>query len=166
MSRIMIRAMQGKRPLLLLCTFLAISLVGIGFSCTENQPSKVQVATVASFESQNDLRQLKATDCKASLTTEHVTNGQHALEVQFSNLQTATIELSPGTKDWDWRNYGAVAIDVANPSEEEIQVGMQLNSAGPGAGAGHWSADYNGNVGPHATVSYYYGFGPSSPIAH
>ncbi|HXH50721.1 MAG TPA: hypothetical protein VNM47_15370, partial [Terriglobia bacterium] len=165
MSRITIRVMQGTGPLTLFCTFLVVSLIGMEMACTETQPSKVQIATVTSFESQNDLRQLKVTDCKASLTTEHVTNGQHALEVQFNNPETATIELSPGARNWDWNKYGAVAVDVANPSEEEIQVGMQLDDAGPGAGSSNWSAKYSGNAGPHATVSYYYGFGPSSPIA-
>src|SRR5579863_3066319 len=96
MNRIVNREKQRNRVLLFLSTFLAISLAGVGTSCTENQPSKGQVATVTSFESQNDLRQLKVTDCKASLTTENVTNGHHALKVEFSNPETATMELSPG----------------------------------------------------------------------
>jgi hypothetical protein len=127
MSRIMIRVMRGNRALLLLCTFLVASLIGMGISCTQNRPSKDYVTTVSSFESQNDLRQLKVTDCKASLTTENVTNGQPALKVEFSNPETATVDLSSETKAWDWREYGAAAVDVANPSNEEIQVGMQLD---------------------------------------
>jgi Beta-galactosidase/Agarase CBM like domain len=166
MSRIMIRVVPGNRALLPLCTLLVVFLIGMGISCTENQPSKAQITTVTSFESQNDLRQLKATDCRVSLTTENATNGQDALEVEFSNPETATIELSSGAKAWDWREYGAVAVDVANPSDEEIQVGMQLDNGGPGAVASQLSADYSGNVAPHATASYYYAFGPSSPIAH
>jgi len=166
MSRFMIRVMQGQRALPLLCTFLVISLAGMGISCTGNQPSEPQATTLTSFDSANDLNQIKVTDCKASLTTENVTNGQHALKVEFSNPETATIELSSGAKAWDWGKFGAVAVDVANPSNQEIQVGMQLENGEPGDGSSHWSARYTGNVAPHATVSYYYGFGPSSPIAH
>jgi len=166
MNRIMKRDLQGNRALLLLCAFLVMSLAGMVMSCTGNQPSKPHVTTLTSFNSQNDLRQLKVTDCKASLTTENVTNGEHALKVEFSNPETATIELSSGAKAWDWSKYGAVAVGVANPSNKEIQVGMQLEDGEPGAGSGRWSARYSGNVAPHATVSYYYGFGPSSPIAH
>jgi agarase-like CBM domain-containing protein/glycosyl hydrolase family 42 (putative beta-galactosidase) len=166
MRGIMIRVMQGRRPVLILCLFFALSLIGMGTGCNNDPPPRAQVAVVTSFESQNDLGQLKATDCKTALTTEHVTNGQHALEVQFSNPERAAVELSAPAGNWDWRKYGAVAVDVVNPSDEEIQVAMQLGSAEPGAGARHWSADYSGNVGPHATVSYYYAFGPSSPIAH
>jgi len=166
MDRIMNRKPQGNRVLMLFCTFLLIPLAGIGISCTGNQPSKAPITTVTSFESQNDLRQIKVTDGKASLTTENVTNGQHALKVEFSNPSTATIDLSSGAKAWDWQKYGAVAVDVANPSNAEIQVGMQLENGESGAGSGHWSTKYSGNVGPHATMSYYYGFGPSSPIAH
>ncbi|MEJ2008761.1 MAG: beta-galactosidase, partial [Acidobacteriota bacterium] len=45
-------------------------------------------------------------------------------------------------------------------------VAMQLDHASPGAGTRHLTTDYNGNVGPHSKASYYYAFGPSSPIAH
>lgn len=166
MNRIMNPEMQGKRLLSLFCAFLLVSLAGMGISCTGNQPSKATVTTVTSFESQNDLQQLKATDARASLTTDNVTNGQRALNVEFSNPETATIELGSGAKVWDWEKYGAVAVDVANPSGKEIEVGMQLDTGEPGAGPGHWSARYSGNVGPHATVSYYYAFGPTSPIAN
>jgi hypothetical protein len=166
MNRIVNLEKQRNRALLFVCTFLAISFAGIGTSCTGNQKSKAQVTMVTSFDSQNDLGQLKTTDCKTSLTTENVTNGQHALKVEFSNAETATVELNPGAKAWDWTQYGAVAVDVANPSDKEIQVGMELEDGEPRAGSSRWSARYRGNVGPHATVSYYYGFGPSSPIAH
>src|SRR5690348_3143530 len=145
MSRIMIRVTQGNRALLLLCSFLVVVLIGVGISCTRNQPSKDHVTTITSFESRNDLRQLKMTNCKTSLTTQNVTNGQHALKVEFSNPETATIELGSGARPWEWRSYGAVAVDVANPSNEEIQVGMQLDNETPAAGASRWSADYSGN---------------------
>ncbi|MGH9343277.1 MAG: beta-galactosidase [Terriglobia bacterium] len=164
MRRIVIFARGNAGPLLV-WTLLLATLVGMGISCTHHQPSKAQVTTVTSFESQSDLGQVKVTNCKVSLTTEHVTNGQRALKVGFSNSEAATVELGSGAEVWDWRQYGAVAVDVANPSGQEIQVGMQLRDAGYNGGSSHLTTEYSGNVGPRATVSYYYAFGPSSPIA-
>jgi Beta-galactosidase/Agarase CBM like domain len=156
----------GKRTRQYLFAFLLVLLVGMETFGAQNQPSKTTTITVTSFESQRELQQLKLTNCKASLTTEGITNGQHALKVEFSNPETATVELSSGAKPWDWQKYGAVAVDFVNPSDQEIQVGMQLDSGGPGKGSSHLTPDYLGIVAPHGEVSYYYAFGPSSPIAH
>ncbi len=156
---------SGRRTLWYLSVLLLASLAGLEISCTQSQPTGSKTATVTSFESQNDLQQLKLADCKAALTTKDVTNGNRALEVDFSQPGIASVELLPGAKPWDWRKYGAVAVDVVNPSDHEVQVGMQLDNI-PGAGSSHLTTDYNGNVVPHGKVSYYYAFGPSSPIAH
>jgi len=143
-------------------SFFVTSLVATGFIRGQSEPSKAKGTTITSFESSEDTQKLKLTNARVSLTTEHVTDGKSALEVEFIRFGTVSIELSSGTPPWDWRSFGAIAFDVANPADQEISVGLQLKDAGPGAHqvSGH------GNVAPHDTVSYYYPIGSSSSLEH
>ena len=143
--------------------FLAVLLIPTGIIHGQNGAAGAQ--TVTSFESQEDVQKLELTNVRVSLTTEHVTDGKSALEVEFTQPGPASIGLSSGSSPWDWRSFGAIAFDVTNPADKEIGVGIQLSDADPGAGPDHQVSGH-GNVGPYDSVSYYYPIGDSSPLEH
>ena len=150
----MLRSMLG---------FLAVLLIPTGIIHGQNGAAGAQ--TVTSFESQEDVQKLELTNVRVSLTSEHVTDGKSALEVEFTQPGPASIGLSSGASPWNWRSFGAIAFDVTNPADKEIGVGIQLSDADPGAGPDHQVSGH-GNVGPHDSVSYYYPIGDSSPLEH
>jgi hypothetical protein len=141
----------SKLMLQCLFSFFVTSLVATGFIQGQSEPSNAKGTTITSFESSKDVQKLKLTNARMSLTTEHVTDGKSALEVEFTRPGTASIDLTSGSPPWDWRSFGAIALDVTNPADKEISVGLQLSDAGTDAGAAHQVSGH-GNVAPHDTV--------------
>ena len=142
---------------------LLVVLLPAGFIHPQNGHSTGKILT--SFESPQALQRIKATGARVSLTRENVTEGKSALAVEFTGSGAASLELLPETSPWDWSAFGAVAIDVYNPGDQELWVGFELNDTNPGGGAAK-PVGGRGNVPPHAAMSYYYPVGASSPLAH
>ncbi|MGO8789538.1 MAG: hypothetical protein ACLQVL_19420, partial [Terriglobia bacterium] len=153
----------SKLVLRFLLGSLVVLLIPAGIIDGQNVPTKGQ--TVNSFESQEDVQKLTLTNVRVSLTSEHVTEGKSALEVEFTHPGAASIDLLSGTSPWDWSAFGAIAFDVTNPADKEIGVEIQLSDSGPDAGPTHQVSGH-GNVEPHDNVTYYYPMGDSSPLEH
>ncbi len=142
---------------------IGVLLISIGSIYGQNSSVKGQI--ISSFESPADLQELKLTNARVSLTTEHVTEGKSALEVDFIRPGTASIELLSETLPWDWRSFGAIAVDIYNPADQEVWIGIELNDAAPTGGLSKYVGG-RGNVAPHDAVSYYYPIGASSSLEH
>lgn len=155
----------SKLIMRLFFSFLAMSLIAMGIIHGQDPSSKAKTMTVTSFESPQDLQEIRVTNAKVSLTTEHVTDGKSALKVEFSGAGPTSIGFPSGAQPWDWHEDGAIAFDVTNPTDEEIRVDIQLSETSSGPGPNR-EVGGHGNVGPHDTVSYYYPIGPTSPLAH
>jgi hypothetical protein len=138
----------------------------MGIILGQDLPSKAKTVTVTSFESPQDLQNLRLTNAKVSLTTEHVTDGKSALKVEFSGAGPTSIGFLSGTHPWDWHEYGGLAFDLTNPTDKEIGFGIQLSEASSGAGPNDQVFVGDSIVVPHDTVSYYYPIGPTSALAY
>lgn len=142
---------------------LGAFLISTGIIYAQN--TSVTGKILSSFESPADLQKLKLTNARVSLTPEHVTEGKNALEVDFAGPGTASIEFLPESSPWDWRDFGAIALDVSNLADQEIWIGLELRDAAPTDALANYVGG-GGNVSPHDSVSYYYPIGPSSPLEH
>jgi len=154
--------MSGKRALRFLSVLAVVLLISTGLIYGQNGVATGRV--ISSFESPADLQKLKLTHARVSLTSEHATEGKSALKVEFIHSGTASIELLSETAAWDWRAFGAVAVDVFNPADQEVRVGIELNDV-PARDLAKYVGG-SGNVAPHDAVSYYYPMGASSPLEH
>ncbi len=139
---------------------LGVLLILIASACG---PNRAKGRIVSSFESPAELQKLKLTNARVALTTEHVTEGKNALEVTFTGGGTASIELVPDASPWNWSAFGAVAVDISNPTDQEVSVGINVSDVLSGAPQ---YVGGSGNVGPHDSASYYYPIGASSPLEH
>lgn len=137
--------------------------ISTGLIYAQNSAAKGQV--ISSFESSSDLRKLKLTNARVALTSQHVTQGKRALEVDFLSPGTATIELVSGSSAWNWHAFGGIAVDMSNPSDKEVWIGIELNDSAPGSGLSK-EVGGRGNVAPHGAVSYYYPIGATSPLEY
>jgi hypothetical protein len=155
--------MSDRWELRVLSGLFGVVVISIGSIYGQNSSAKGQI--ISSFESPADLQRLKLTNARVSLTSEHVTDGKTALEVDFIRPGTASIELLSETSPWDWRSFGAIAVDIYNPADQEVWIGIELNDAAPTGGLSRYVGG-RGNVTAHDAVSYYYPLGASSSLEH
>src|SRR5208283_4803160 len=154
---------MSERWVLRFLSVLTVALlISTGLIHGQNGVATGQI--VSSFESPADLEKLKLTNARVSLTTEHVTEGKSALKVEFIRPGTASIELLSETSAWDWSAFGAIAVDVSNPADQEVRIGIELNDV-PTRNLAQYVGG-SGNVAPHDAVSYYYPLGASSSLEH
>ena len=135
---------DNKSLLRNLSGFLGALLISTAMIYGQNGAAKGKI--LSSFESPADLQKLKLTNAQVSLTAEHVTEGKSALEVDFTTPGTASIEFLSETSPWDWAAFGAIAVDVYNPAEQEISIGIELRDAAS-TGLGNYVGG-RGNVSP------------------
>jgi hypothetical protein len=126
--------------------------------------TKPQEMKIASFESAAELKTLHAVDARVALTSEHATEGQQALRIDFEKAARPRVEFPAGEKPWDWSGHGALAFDVTNPSDEEIGIALRIaDAAGDDP---HHTFNGHATIGGHQSVSYSYPLGSSTPMEH
>ena len=86
------------------------------------------------------------------LKLDRLTESQSALKVDFIRLGTASIEFLFETSPWDWSAFGAIAVDVSNPADQEVRVGIELYDV-PTRDLAKYVGG-SGNVAPHDTVIF------------
>ena len=90
-------------------------------------PSGAQVTNgllVNSFETSADLLRFTRNNCSVSSSTEGVTDGLKAALVVFSNVDWPNLHFKVGTgfANGDWRDWGAVAVDILNINPASVTV--------------------------------------------
>jgi len=171
-GRIAVDIMSSKWVLRVSSGLLVALLISTGTIYGQDSPGKGKI--LSSFESPADLKKLKLTNARVSLTSEHVTEGKSALKVDFIRPETAStepgtasIEIMSESSPWDWRDFGAVAVDLSNPADQEVRLGLELHDADPsGPLAKLKFVGGSGNIAAHDSESYYYPLGASSPLEH
>ncbi len=83
-------------------------------------------ALLTSFESPTEIADIGRSSTEVSLATEHVTNGQHSLKVAFQATEWPHIQWSPKSP-LDWSGYGGLGVDVYNPNQETIVLGVRID---------------------------------------
>lgn len=137
-------------------------LPGSGINSAQDRSSEAKSLKIASFESAEEIHRVKLVNARAALVEEQVTDGRQALKIEFERAARPGIQFPAGDKAWDWSAYGALAFDLANPSDEEIGFGLRIDDD-PSADDARHSVSGHTTIGPRQSVSYSYPLGPTSP---
>jgi hypothetical protein len=146
-------------------TFFAALLLTLGTAQAAGPQAEAGSHLFSSFESSEDVQNVKATNAQIAPLREHATEGQQALRIDFEQAPRPAVTFSAGDKPWDWSPYGALAFDLSNPSAEEIPFGLRIDED-PAADYQDHSVTGHSTIGPQQSVSYSYPLGPSSPMAN
>ncbi|MFB3921809.1 MAG: beta-galactosidase [Terriglobia bacterium] len=149
-------------PRIFFATLLALFLASNNLTPLQQQDA-AQTKLIASFESPEETERLRLTDAVVTPVTAHATDGKLALKIEFKAARRPAVQFTAGEKPWDWRPYGALAIDLTNPGNEEISFGVRIEDD-PGADDAHHSVTGHTTIGPHLSVSYSYPIGPTMPM--
>ena len=110
---------------------------------------------VNSFETSADLLRFTRNNCFVSSSTEGVTGGQKAALVVFSNVDWPNLYFKVGTgfANGDWRDWGAVAVDILNTNPASVTVDIRVDDDLSADGAKHCQTGSIGvPAGQKATV--------------
>jgi hypothetical protein len=88
-------------------------------------------------------------------------SGKRALKVTFAQAAKAAIEIRPAGAPWNWSGHDRLALDVANPTDEEIGFRMRLDDSEAANESNH-SVGGGTTIAPHRSVSVYLPFGRNS----
>jgi hypothetical protein len=121
--------------------------------------------TVASFESAEALQNLKLTGATVGLSGEHTTEGHKSLRIDFERGERSSVEFASGERPWDWSAYGGIALDLTNPSDQELSFGLRIDQPPGTSGAEHFVSGRS-TLRPRQTASYIYFLGDSTPMQH
>jgi hypothetical protein len=129
------------RTLSVLCLASAVYL----FAAREKNPGLLW-----SFERADELRGITTAHARVTQLHNFATEGHYALQVDFEAVEQPQIELSSAAIRADWRPFGALGLDVTNPSEESLGFSLEVVDAAGNKSAAHTALDLQ----PHESGSY------------
>ena len=116
----------------------------------EGRPNKNLTSLLWSFERPEELQSIQVFHAGITRVRQFSTDGHYALQVDFEPVERPQIEFLTASVRTDWRPFGALALDVTNPSSEPIDFSIEVQDA---IGA-TTEARTKRDLGPHETVSY------------
>lgn len=88
-----------------------------------------------SFESDGDMTHIKAAGARLERVQTGATDGSYALAVTLVG-EKPQLTLVSGAKPWDWKPFGAVALDIANEEDTPVALTIEVRDAAGGASKG------------------------------
>jgi hypothetical protein len=130
------------------------------FACTQQKQTKQDDVRLPSLESETSISAFKLTECQAALV--HTGDGgERALKVTFAGGAKPSIEIRPADAPWNWSGHDRLALDVANPTGEEIGFRMRLDDSDAASDSDH-SVGGGTTIAPRRSASVYLPFGSNS----
>lgn len=128
-------------------------------SSTAIAQSSPPAKLINSFEKAEDLASLQPYGVKLLSVDRHATLGERALEIEFQPTDWPNIRVVSPTP-WDWREYDGLAVDVTNPTNAAVSLGLRVDDDPQSDGARHCRTA-SSSIEPGATVSLVLNIGRS-----
>ena len=123
-------------------------------------PNKNLTGLLWSFERSEELQSIQVFHAGITRVRQFPTDGLYALRLDFESSERPQIEFLTATVRTDWRPFGALALDVTNPSNEPIGFSIEVQDATDATTVGRTKLD----LGPHDTGSYALPINSLSPV--
>ena len=126
----------------------------------EGRPNKNLTSLLWSFERSEELQSIQVFHAGITRVRQFPTDGHYALQVDFEPVERPQIEFLMASVRTDWRPFGALALDVTNPSNEPIGFSIEVEDAIGATTVARTKRD----LGPHETGSYALPINSLSPL--
>jgi hypothetical protein len=111
---------NAMRTQIALCLLVAALLLGFKDKDT---------SLLWSFERSDELQNIQVSHVRATRITQFSTDRLYALQLEFEPVERPLIEFLLATVRTDWRPFGALALDVINPSNDPIGFAIEVQDA-------------------------------------
>lgn len=101
-----------------------------------------QSGAVNSFESIEELAQLRPSHARIETVSDRSSDGEKSLKITFLPAEWPNLGIRP-KKPWDWSAAGGLAIDVSNPTDEPVSLGIRVDDD---ASADGWRHSRSGTI--------------------
>ncbi len=144
-----------------LTVFVIVFLASMALTCARKQAAREKGVRLFSFESPDEINALKSVNCRATSINWDATDGKVALKITSLPGADAKVEFRSDAKPWDWRGYDRLALDVTNPTSEEISLRVRLDDDASATDTSH-SVGGGTTLAPRRSVALYLPFGSNS----
>jgi hypothetical protein len=86
--------------------------------------------TLFSFEREQEISTIKAVNVRLERVAGHAVAGKYSLAVTIQPGERPGITLPSGAQPWDWRPFGALALNVVNPAASPVELTVEVKDAG------------------------------------
>ena len=117
-------------------TVLALVTLGLAFAAREKDPGLIW-----SFERTDELQSITPVHARVLRLHNFATEGHFALQVDFEAVEQPQIEFSLAAVKPDWHAFGALGLDVNNPSDEPLGFSVEVEDAAGAKASGHTALD-------------------------
>ncbi len=136
-------------------------LAALALNCAREPVPHNDSLLLYSFESESEIQELKFVNCSSALVSQNATDGKKALKITAEPGVKAAVEIRPKAGSWDWHGHDRLAIDVTNPTLEEVGFRVRLDDDAAATDSSH-SVAGSTTLAPHRSVSLYLPFGQNS----
>ncbi len=119
---------QRTMPIWLVCASVLLA-GGAVLAGAEKAPASRRLY---SFESAREVQSIKTANARVTGVRQKATHGRYALEAAFEAAEQPSLEFSAGPGGWDWRAFGALGLDVTNPSDEPLAFSLEVTDRAGG----------------------------------
>ncbi len=135
-----------------------LMLVLTNFSCKVSPVPDNKGKPLYSFESAAEVEAVEARNCTIAAVAEHATDGSSAIRVLTEGGDKPEIEFVPAQGSWNWTGFDRLAVDVFNPTGDEVGLRIRLDDDPAATEAVH-SVSGGTTISPGRSVSVYLPFG-------
>ena len=136
-----------------IATILCVMSLWCALAAREKEPGLIW-----SFERAQDLQGITPFHARVMRLHNFATEGHYALQVDFEAVEQPGIELPAAAVKPDWRPFGALGLDVTNPSDEPLAFSVEVEDSAGAKTSAHTALDLR----PHESGSY--AFALDSPL--
>ena len=104
-----------------------LMLVLTNFSCKVSPVPDNKGKPLYSFESAAEVEAVEARNCTIAAVAEHATDGSSAIRVLTEGGDKPEIEFVPAQGSWNWTGFDRLAVDVFNPTGDEVGLRIRLD---------------------------------------
>jgi hypothetical protein len=156
----LLRAVPTASLMLAAMATLVVILATAPVLAFEVRPNKNLTGLLWSFERLEELQNIQVFHAGITRVRQFPTDGHYALQLDFEPVERPQIDFSTATVRTDWRPFGALALDVTNPSNEPISFSLEVQDAIGAIIAARTKRD----LGPRETGSYALPINSLSPV--
>jgi hypothetical protein len=134
----------------------AVVLLGTAVSAQER--------VLNSFETDAEMGLVVPRDSAVRITTQGVTHGERALEIEFRRVQFPALFLRPPAP-WDLSEGGEIAWDITNPGPVPVRFSVRVDGEIRNDGVVAWRTG-TGFIEPGATATFAFPLASRDPMAY
>ncbi|HEX8237161.1 MAG TPA: beta-galactosidase [Abditibacteriaceae bacterium] len=118
---------------------------------------------INSFENAADVVAMQGRNARVSAATRGVTAGKQALQIEFDVAQWPNAQASTQTA-WDWSGFSGLAMDVTNPTKENLSFSVRVDDD-PSADGNQHCRTGSSSIEAGKTATFLMPFGKSDPMS-